>query len=111
MALPSSVLQRGLRSAQPVATTVAAGTIYYVTDESVTEWSDGSAWQTYSRVSTYPAATGITVGTVKIVSGSGSPEAVVTAPIGSLFLRTDGSTSTTLYVKTSGAGNTGWTAK
>jgi hypothetical protein len=52
-----------------------------------------------------------TVSTVTITSGSGSPESVVTAPIGSLFLRTDGSTSTTLYVKTSGTGNTGWTAK
>ena len=44
-------------------------------------------------------------------SGSGNPEGVVTAPVGSLFTRTDGSTSTTLYVKTSGSGNTGWTAK
>jgi hypothetical protein len=34
-----------------------------------------------------------------------------TAPMGSLYSRTDGSTSTTLYVKTSGSGNTGWTAK
>ena len=46
-----------------------------------------------------------------ITTGAGTPEAAVTAPIGSLFLRTDGSTSTTLYVKTSGTGNTGWTAK
>ena len=46
-----------------------------------------------------------------IRTGSGSPEGVVTANVGSLFLRTDGSTSTTLYVKTSGTGNTGWTAK
>jgi hypothetical protein len=46
-----------------------------------------------------------------ITSGTGSPEGVLVAPIGSLFLRTDGSTSTTLYVKTSGTGNTGWTAK
>jgi len=44
-------------------------------------------------------------------SGSGSPEGVVTAPIGTLYLRTEGSTTTTLYVKTSGTGNTGWTAK
>jgi hypothetical protein len=44
-------------------------------------------------------------------SGAGSPEGVVTAPIGSIWTRTDGSTSTTLYVKTSGTGNTGWTAK
>lgn len=46
-----------------------------------------------------------------ITSGSGTPEGVVTAPVGSLFLRTDGAAATTLYVKTSGAGNTGWTAK
>jgi len=44
-------------------------------------------------------------------SGTGDPESVVTAPQGSLFSRTDGGASTTLYVKTSGAGNTGWTAK
>jgi hypothetical protein len=46
-----------------------------------------------------------------ITTGTASPEGVVTAPIGSLFLRQDGSTSTTLYVKTAGAGDTGWTAK
>ncbi len=43
--------------------------------------------------------------------GTGTPEAVVTAPIGTLYLRADGGASTTLYVKTSGSGNTGWTAK
>lgn len=48
---------------------------------------------------------------IYIKYGSGSPEGVVTANVGSLYLRTDGSTSTTLYVKTSGTGNTGWTAK
>lgn len=46
-----------------------------------------------------------------IRSGSGSPESVVTAPIGSLYLRTDGGASTTLYIKESGTGNTGWIAK
>jgi len=44
-------------------------------------------------------------------SGSGSPESVVTAPVGSLYTRTDGGASTTLYVKESGTGNTGWIAK
>lgn len=44
-------------------------------------------------------------------SGSGSPEGVVTAPIGSMYSNTSGGASTTLYVKTSGSGNTGWTAK
>ena len=48
---------------------------------------------------------------IYIKYGSGSPEGVVTANVGSLYLRTDGSTSTTLYVKTSGTGNTGWSAK
>lgn len=48
---------------------------------------------------------------VKLVSGSGSPEGVVTAPTGSMYLNTAGGTITTLYIKTSGAGSTGWTAK
>jgi hypothetical protein len=43
--------------------------------------------------------------------GTGTPEGAVTAPVGSLFTRTDGGASTTLYVKESGAGNTGWVAK
>lgn len=43
--------------------------------------------------------------------GSGSPEGAVTAPVGALYRRTDGGASTTLYVKESGAGNTGWVAK
>lgn len=50
-------------------------------------------------------------GTRSITSGAGSPEGVITAPIGSLYTNTAGGASTTLYVKTSGAGNTGWTAK
>lgn len=43
--------------------------------------------------------------------GTGSPEGVVTAGIGALYINTSGGASTTLYVKTSGSGNTGWTAK
>lgn len=39
---------------------------------------------------------------------SGSPEGVVTAPVGSVRLRTDGGAGTTIYVKESGTGNTGW---
>lgn len=49
MALPSAIIQRGTRGAQPVATAVAAGTIYCVTDEhNILERSTGSAWQGYS---------------------------------------------------------------
>jgi hypothetical protein len=46
-----------------------------------------------------------------ISRGTGSPEGVVTALVGSLYLRTDGGLLTTLYVKESGTGNTGWAAK
>jgi len=35
----------------------------------------------------------------------------VTAVVGSIFTRTNGGANTTLYVKESGAGNTGWVAK
>jgi hypothetical protein len=49
--------------------------------------------------------------TAAIIEGTGTPESAVTAPVGSLFLRTDGGASTTLYVKESGSGNTGWVAK
>jgi hypothetical protein len=43
--------------------------------------------------------------------GADTPEGAVTAPVGSLYTRTDGGAGTTLYVKESGAGNTGWVAK
>jgi len=46
-----------------------------------------------------------------VLEGTGTPEGVVTAGIGALFTRTDGGASTTLYVKESGTGNTGWVAK
>lgn len=49
--------------------------------------------------------------TLGIYFGSGSPEGSKTANVGSLYLRTDGSTSTTLYIKETGTGNTGWVAK
>ncbi len=43
--------------------------------------------------------------------GSGSPEGVITAPIGATYHRTDGGASTSNYFKESGTGNTGWVAK
>jgi hypothetical protein len=43
--------------------------------------------------------------------GANTPESAVTAPVGSLFTRTNGGANTTLYVKESGSGNTGWVAK
>lgn len=48
---------------------------------------------------------------VKIITGSGSPASVVTAPPGSMYLNTAGGANATLYIKESGTGNTGWVAK
>lgn len=41
-------------------------------------------------------------------SGSGSPEGVVTANVGSTYARQDGGAGTSTYYKESGTGNTGW---
>lgn len=46
----------------------------------------------------------------RLLTGAGSPESVVTAPIGSIYIRTDGGAGTSVYAKDSGAGNTGWVA-
>jgi hypothetical protein len=50
-------------------------------------------------------------GGISWTSGAGSPEGVVTAPVGSLYSRSDGGLMTSLYVKESGSGNTGWVNK
>lgn len=64
------------------------------------------------NVTSVGTLTGLTLsGGLTINTGSGSPESVVTAPVGSLYLRSDGGAGTTLYVKESGTGNTGWIAK
>jgi hypothetical protein len=47
----------------------------------------------------------------RIYQGTGSPETVVAAVVGSLYLRLDGAAATTLYVKESGSAKTGWIAK
>lgn len=44
------------------------------------------------------------------IEGTGSPEAAVTAGIGSIYRRIDGSDGAALYIKSSGSGNTGWDA-
>jgi hypothetical protein len=46
-----------------------------------------------------------------VTGGAGSPEGAVAARVGSLYLRTDGGAGTSLYVKESGTGDTGWVAK
>lgn len=46
-----------------------------------------------------------------IYSGTGSPEGVITAPPGSLFMNKTGGAGVSIYVKESGIGNVGWIAK
>ncbi|WP_139346740.1 hypothetical protein [Sinomonas mesophila] len=47
----------------------------------------------------------------RILWGAGNPNGVQTASVGSVYLRTDGGSATTLYVKEAGTGNTGWVGK
>jgi len=79
-----------------IMTTNGVGVYSYTADNSTN-------WDTAYTTSNTTAAL--------VQTGTGTPEAVVTAPVGTLFLRTDGGASTTLYVKESGSGNTGWVAK
>jgi hypothetical protein len=74
-------------------------------------WQSGVRRFYFSGTNFVIEAGNLYLGATQFITGIGSPESVVTAPVGSIFLRTDGGVSTTLYVKTSGAGNTGWTAK
>lgn len=45
---------------------------------------------------------------IEILAGEATPEGAIAANVGSLFLRTDGGASTTMYIKETGTGNTGW---
>ena len=47
----------------------------------------------------------------QLYRGSGSPEGVVTAVVGSTYQRSDGGAGTSFYVKETGSGNTGWVAQ
>lgn len=83
---------------------------------------DGNTFNGNAGVALGDAGTGTIVGlnagmatpylteSVKRLAGTGSPEGVHAAPVGSIYQRTDGGASTTLYVKESGTGNTGWKA-
>jgi hypothetical protein len=51
------------------------------------------------------------IGDPRILKGTGTPESVVTAKIGVQYINLSGGAGTTLYVKESGTGNTGWVAK
>lgn len=81
------------------------GTVYPAVSDTITL---GNASNYFSQAR---AAQFITGAGAAIRSGAGSPEGVTTAVVGSIFLRIDGGAGTSLYVKQSGTGNTGWVAK
>lgn len=56
------------------------------------------------------AGSGFVVGSSgpKIMSGTGSPESVVTAPVGSTWTDTAATTGAIQWIKATGTGNTGW---
>jgi hypothetical protein len=82
MSTLASVLQRGTRAAQPLATAAAVGTLYYVTDEHVMERSSGSAWQSVSDAMTGDTGTG---GLKGLVPAPGAGDAALNK-----FLKADG---------------------
>jgi hypothetical protein len=49
--------------------------------------------------------------TITLEIGTASPEGIITANPGSLYLNSSGGENTTLYVKETGTGNIGWIAK
>lgn len=63
------VILIGTRAAQPLATAVSPGTLYYVSNESVLERSNGTTWVSYSVA---VVAGGITQLTGAITAGPGS---------------------------------------
>ena len=70
-----------------------------------------SGLMTLARPTLFSSSIRLSGTTATWSSGTGSPESVLTAPVGSMWTRTDGGAGTTLYVKETGAGNTGWAAK
>jgi hypothetical protein len=83
----SDVILRGTRAAQPAATTISAGGLYFVTDELVLERSSGTVWESVSP-STAVANDSITYAKMQNVSaaskllgrgsagGAGDPEEI-----------------------------------
>lgn len=61
--------RRGTRAAQPLASAVDVGTLYFVTDEEVTERSNGLIWQTYSTATATAGITEISI-TGDILAGA-----------------------------------------
>lgn len=81
----------------------------YIEQRLVSASTGRSFWRTRSNGSGLPWTGWSEI--TQAIYGTGSPEGVISAPVGRFYIRMDGGTSTTLYVKESGSGNSGWKAK
>lgn len=70
MSAIQEVLARGDRASQPAANTVPQHSLYYVTDEFVTEQSDGADWQPYSTSGVTVTGTPASGNLAKFTSGT-----------------------------------------
>ena len=91
-------------------------------DLEIVRISDGGQWWAQTNALTIARSTGkITAGSVgasagleygasgpRDMVGTGSPEGVVTAPVGSTWRDTNATTGAIKWIKASGTGNTGW---
>lgn len=77
---------------------------FYVTLQRIT----GVTTAQYASAFTAPSGVGLYP---LRLSGSGTPEGVMTAPVGSTYQNYGGGAGTSFYVKQTGAGNTGWVGK
>ena len=68
--------------------------------------------QTVAGVKTFSSApiapSGTSIGGVLYLTGTGFPEGVVTAPVGSIYIDTAVTNGASSWIKKSGTGNTGW---
>ena len=85
---------------------VSGASVYPEQDNSHDIGIPGNEWKTgrFNKLS-------LNAGTVKVESGIGSPEGALPAGVGSIYTDINGGAGTTLYIKESGTGNTGWVAK
>ena len=86
----------------------------------ISRYTDAGAWignnisieRANGRVTLYDsgATAGLALGSngPRMMSGTGSPEGVVTAPIGSIWFQSDSTVGVTHWIKATGTGNTGW---
>ena len=83
MALFSSLVQRGLRSAQPSASSVKVGTLYCSSDDGLIERSTGAAWEAFGPILRLAE---VSLSSADILALRATPKTLVAAPGTGLLL-------------------------